>query len=193
MNERENVALFDLDGTLADYDGQMIRDLNALKAPSEQFLTHLDHSGLPDHIEARRRLIKNQPGWWKNLPLTDHGMLMWQLAVDAGFDPHILTQGPLHSPDAWTEKLLWVQEKLFEGEDAQITITRKKGLVYGKVLFDDYVEYIEAWLKWRPRGLVIMPAHHHNAYFSHPNVIRFDGSDEIIEKTKNALEKAMER
>jgi hypothetical protein len=56
--------------------------------------------------------------------------------------------------------------------DAQVTITQDKGLVYGKVLFDDWPGYITRWLEWRPRGLVLMLDHSWNQGFQHDNVIR---------------------
>jgi len=56
----------------------------------------------------------------------------------------------------------------------QVTLTEDKGLVYGKVLVDDWPPYIERWLTWRPRGLVIMPARRWNATFTHPQVLRYE-------------------
>lgn len=67
-----------------------------------------------------------------------------------------------------------------------ITITRDKGLVYGKVLVDDYPGYIERWLKWRKNGLVIMPASKSNKDFKHEQVIRYDGSN--LEEVSLAME-----
>jgi hypothetical protein len=58
-----------------------------------------------------------------------------------------------------------------------VTITHDKGLVYGAVLVDDWPDYILKWLEHRPRGLVIMPAHDHNAGFTHHNVVRYDGTN----------------
>jgi hypothetical protein len=47
-------------------------------------------------------------------------------------------------------------------------------MVYGRVLVDDWIPYGQAWLEWRPRGLLVLPAHAWNAGFEHPNAIRFD-------------------
>ena len=196
MIKKKDIALFDMDGTIVDYQGQMIRDLNLIRGPKEPEILDLDHSdSLPSYLEARRRLIKNQTGWWRNLPWTEHGKLLIDLVRDAGFQIHILTQGPLYSQSAWSEKLLWVQdnEEYIFNEDTEITITRNKSLVYGKVLIDDYPPYIEGWLNHRSRGLVIMPAHKYNQDFKHPNVIRFDGSSTVVKNTAEALEKAKKR
>ena len=56
-------------------------------------------------------------------------------------------------------KVRWVEKHL---GDIDCTITRDKGLVYGKILVDDYSGYIKDWLDFRPRGLVIMPANDYN-------------------------------
>ena len=92
----------------------------------------------------------------------------------------ILTQGPRRVPEAWSGKKEWIDANL---GDVDVTITRDKGLVYGKVLVDDYPKYAERWLEHRPRGLVIMPEHKYNKGYSHPNVVRYDGSnlDEVRE------------
>jgi len=72
-------------------------------------------------------------------------------------------------------KKLWIDK--YMGKNMDITITRDKGLVYGKVLVDDWPEYIERWLKWRPRGIVIMPANSANLGFSHRQVLRYTGKN----------------
>ena len=98
----------------------------------------------------------------------------------------ILTQGPKKNPASWSGKKKWIDKNL--GQDVDITITRDKGLVYGKVLVDDYPGYIEKWLQWRERGLVIMPANELNKYFVHPQVIRYDGTN--LNEIAIAMEKA---
>ena len=42
--------------------------------------------------------------------------------------------------------------------------------------YPELVEF-ERWLEWRPRGLVVLPAQPWNHGFSHPNAIRYDGSN----------------
>jgi hypothetical protein len=70
---------------------------------------------------------------------------------------------------AWAEKVLWCEKHI---PDAEITITYKKGLSYGKVLYDDYPPYIFEWLKWRPRGRVLMLDAPYNQDTSHPRILR---------------------
>jgi len=97
-----------------------------------------------------------------------------------------LTQGPRKNPYAWSGKKKWIDRNL--GEDQDVTMTRDKGLIYGKILVDDFTGYVERWLGWRKRGLVIMPASKENEGYSHEQVIRYNG--ENLEEVREAMEKA---
>ena len=184
MSRINRIALIDMDGTVVDYDGQMRVDLERLRAPSEPHYDLLGPGDHPSYIEARMSLIKRQPGWWRNLPKLQVGMQIVEILRSMKFSLHILTKGPYKTTTAWTEKVDWARENL---PDAQITITEEKGLVYGKVLVDDWPPYVESWLKNRPRGLVIMPAHPWNAHIVHPNIVRFDGTRETYEPMYDRL------
>jgi len=60
----ERVALFDLDGLLADYDVAMSRQMRLLQAPGEEPYGHRFPDGQePPHLEARRKLVQRQPGF----------------------------------------------------------------------------------------------------------------------------------
>jgi 5'-nucleotidase len=59
------------------------------------------------------------------------------------------------------------------------------------VLVDDWPPYVERWLQWRPRGLVILPAQRWNEGFSHPNALRYDGSN--LAQVREALARIRER
>jgi phosphoglycolate phosphatase-like HAD superfamily hydrolase len=187
-----NIGLFDLDGSLADYAGQLKQDLS--KVLNKTDLDKLNELGVwaVDEFEPFKsliRLIRHQPNWWKNLPLIGNGLGIFDLAAKIGFKNHILTKGPKHYPQAWKEKVEWCQH-LF-GKDIDIHITSDKGLVYGKFLYDDYPEYMERWVKRRPRGLGIMPVNDFNKNFNHPRVIKWDGTN--YDEVKIALEKCFER
>lgn len=175
-DNNENIALFDMDGTLCDYHGQMETDLEEIRAPDEPAFEFefVGDDKIPAYIRKRMFLIRNQPGWWTKLAVYDDGWNVYGAIRDLGFKIHVLTKGPYKSVAAWSEKVQWVRTNM--SPDVQITITEDKGLVYGKILVDDYPDYITRWLEWRPRGLVIMPAHPYNKDFSHPNVFRYDGS-----------------
>jgi len=182
------VALVDMDNTLVDYEGQLLKDLGNLRSPEEQEVGV--YEPWPDHIRARARLIKDKDGWWRNLPDFKLGWDVYRILHDLEFDVHILTKGPNNAPQAWTEKVQWCQKNLEDSDDS-ITITGDKSLVYGRVLVDDYPGYMDRWLKWRPRGLGIMPAHHYNEGYKHPNVIRYDGTN--LEEVRRILAIVKER
>lgn len=166
----EPIALVDLDGTLADFDGSMAAKLAALRSPGED--PDIEAYGKEKHpwLEARRDVIKSQPGFWRNLPRITDGFAVLEMIRRVGFEVHVLTKGPFRTTMAWTEKVEWCRANL---PDIPVTITEDKGLVYGRVLFDDWPPYIERWLAWRPRGLVIMLDHPWNQGFEHPNVLRY--------------------
>jgi len=177
---QELVALIDMDGTVADFDRAMQRDLARLASPGEM-VPLLGPGGDmdPAWLKARKKLIKTQPGWWRNLPEHGTGMGVYAHLRDAGFTMMVLTKGPHTSTHAWTEKVEWCRHHI---PDALITITEDKGLVYGKVLVDDWPNYGIRWLQWRPRGLLIVPAWSWNTLDKypeelHPNILRLTGND----------------
>jgi hypothetical protein len=72
----DHVALFDLDSSLADFEGALRAGLNALRGPSEPEIaatTDLHELELQHpYVRARMDLIKAQPGFWSHLkPLED--------------------------------------------------------------------------------------------------------------------------
>lgn len=171
--EHNRVALLDLDSSLADFEASMTEKLSKLMSPEE--LAVLDMSlyrypnKSPDWMRARKDLIKRQPGFWRELPEIPFGMELYALFGQLNYWRMILTKGPSTNSPAWTEKVEWCMAHV---PDAEITITHDKGLVYGKILYDDYPPYIRRWLEWRPRGKVLMLDAPHNQDFEHPNVLR---------------------
>lgn len=187
MENNEKIALFDMDGTLADYDGQLLKDLKKISSPYEPPITgDKDIHSIGGYIESRRHMITSQVGWWLNLKKFQLGFDILELCKEVGFQIVILTKGPSTKFSAWSEKVEWCNKHLKEYIKG-VTITNDKGLVYGRVLVDDYPDYITSWLKHRPRGLVIMPAHDFNKNFKHPNVVRYDGTN-LDEVRKRLLE-----
>ncbi len=182
----DNVALFDMDGTLCDYDGQILKDLERLRGDEEPHFVGPIRKG-PDHIKARVDAITATSEWWKNLPKLELGWEILKIAQEQGYRIMILSQAPIDNPEAWSGKIKWLQKHL---PDVDMTLTRDKGLVYGKLLVDDYPEYILRWLTWRRNGLVIMPSNDSNSGFEHKQVIRYDGSN--IEEIKQAMTRLKE-
>jgi FMN phosphatase YigB (HAD superfamily) len=188
----EKIALFDMDGTLCDYDKAMQRDLKKIITPGEVIPTNL-HEARQKYWRNRVDIIRVQPGWWAKLPKFKLGFQILKIAQNCGFQIHILTKGPSSKPNAWREKVEWIRMQR-ELDDAKITITEDKGLVYGRILVDDFPPYVMRWLEWRPRGLVIMPAQPWNeGMAASPNIMRYDGSRPMRQKIKTAIEKAYRR
>ncbi|MEK6895552.1 MAG: hypothetical protein AABX48_03450 [Nanoarchaeota archaeon] len=170
----ENVALFDMDGTLCGYDSALRKSLQELRSSYEPEIGDVFREE-PDYIKNRIKLITSSEEWWAKLPRLKFGGDILKVARNLDYRIMILTQGPRRNPASWAGKKRWVDANL--GEDTDVTITRDKGLVYGRVLVDDFPEYIERWLEWRKRGLVIMPANEGNKNYRHPQVIRYDGKN----------------
>lgn len=171
----EDIALFDMDGTLCDYDLALRKSMEELRSPFEPPYAGVPKDDDSAYLRARADLIRSKTNWWAELPRFELGFDIWELADNLGYRRMILTQGPKRNPKSWMGKKMWIDKNI--GTDVDITITRDKGLVYGKILVDDWPDYITRWLEWRPRGFVIMPAQKHNAGFVHEQVIRYDGKN----------------
>lgn len=168
---RDNlVGLVDLDGTLANYSKGVLEGLEKLRGPDEE-MVFPNFGEEPEHIKNRIKAIRAQPGWWEDLEPLPLGFDILALLRKYGFRINILTKGPWSNSASWTEKVNWCRKYV---PDAAVTISEDKSIVYGKVLVDDYIPYVEGWLEYRPRGLVIMPAQPWNVGYEHPNVIRCD-------------------
>lgn len=182
MMQDPPIGLFDLDGTLADYESALRSSLR-LVYPGLSDSENLWDREKDPQFKAVCDLIKSQPGWWAGLPMIRSGLKILLESIRIGFDCHVLTKGPSRHPIAWKEKVEWCQTKL--PYDIDIHIVSDKKLVYGKFLFDDYPDYMSRWLQHRPRGLGIMPATKFNAHFSHPNVVKWTGTN--LEEVRAAL------
>lgn len=190
----EKIALFDLDGSLADFDGAMRRDLRSMRFPDEPDIAgDTDLHDLEDrfsYIRARMDFIKSKRGWWRELPRIESGFAIVRAAQTIGYHIDILTKAPRKQPQAWMEKVEWCEEQP-ELVEADIHLAMNKGLVYGKLLFDDFPKFMDQWLRHRPRGLGIMPVTPYNAEYSHPNVVRYDGTntDAVISAMQSAYDR----
>jgi 5'-nucleotidase len=175
------IALFDLDGCLVDYEGQMRADLATLRSPGEPdplLIKNLWQSKKEPWLKARMKLIKMRPGWWRNLPPFKLGWDVFAMCQEIGFERQILTKGPTCKSHVWAEKVDYVRNNP-DLKNCIVHISEAKGQVFGRVLVDDYGPYVTAWLEHRPRGLVIMPVHEYNVDYQHPNVIHYTGENEF--------------
>ncbi len=183
------VAQIDLDGTLANYNKAILEGLELLRGPDEEII-HPNFGEEPPHIKNRIRAIRAKPGWWRDLEPIPLGFKVLDILRKYGFNLNILTKGPWSNSASWTEKVDWCRKYV---PDAAVTITENKSNVYGKILMDDYIPYVEGWLEFRPRGLVIMPACPWNEGFEHPNVIRLteDNLHEVEVRIVELVEKSL--
>lgn len=187
MND-DRVALVDMDGTIADYDKALIAWMNKLRGPGESEYT----GRIPDdpYLEARRKLITMHSSFWENLEPIQRGFDIVEDLKTIGFSIHILTQGPRTNPEAWSGKVRWAERHM---PNIPLTITRNKSLSYGRILFDDYPPYFTAWLKVRPRGLVVAVEHPWNRDVEHPNLVKYDGTYERRKAIFHRMEQAFNR
>lgn len=186
MDSQKRIALFDMDNTLFDLKNRMKEELEKMKGPSEASID--DPFEDTPHLNARRHVIKRVPGFWRSLPRYQPGWDIMDMARSIGFDIHILTKGPNKLGLAWMEKMECIHDHF--GDEVTLHISEDKSVTYGRVLVDDYPNYLEPWLKHRHRGLAIMPAHSYNKEFKHPNVIRYKKN---IKEVKKALQCAFDR
>lgn len=191
----DRVALFDLDDTLANYTKSIREQMSRLRSPlEEEYIDRHEKGEEPPYQEARRKLIQGQPGFWRNLDPLLVGFEIVEEARLLKFEMHVLTKGPTKNSNAWSEKLEWSQKHF---EDAIVTVTGKKSLVYGRVLVDDFPTYFRSWIRVRKNGLVICVAQPWNADYAvggkkeHPNVLRYDGTNR--EELRKRLRQAYER
>jgi 5'-nucleotidase len=184
------IALLDMDGTVADYASQMLHDLKALASPDEPELTRENMWNMGDWLEHRMWVIKKQPGWWLNLPRYKPGFEILEVLLSVGFKVMVLTKGPSHTTAAWTEKVEWCHKNLPKSVKTVIT-EDAKDIVFGRVFVDDYVPFMEPWLKRRPRGLGIMPLDSGNGDFNHARVVHYDGTN--IERVRSQVQRAYDR
>lgn len=187
--DEKPIALIDMDGTLADYTGAVMAGLEKIRSGEDLHWTPEDEDTHP-WLKERIRMIKRQPNFWLDLEPLLNGFIITGMLIEEGYELHILSRGPYNLPEAWDQKFRWCRKYL---PTAKITITHDKSLVYGRILVDDWPDYVVPWLEHRPRGLVIMPAQPWNENFQHPNVIRFDGSDESIAKVRAAIKAQKEQ
>jgi 5'-nucleotidase len=190
MSSRK-LALIDLDGTLADYDGAMGKALEAMRSPLEE--PYSDKYRNLAWWKARRDAIARVPGFWENLPPIEEGMRVLSAIQRHGFECMVLSKGPSSKSLAWAEKVNWCRKHI---PDIPVCLTEDKQMVYGRVLFDDWPAYYQPWLDHRPRGLVICLARPQNEHIPDQykdRVVRHDGSMESARRVQEALIAAYNR
>lgn len=164
---------FDLDGTLADYSGELARRMNLIRAESEpEFLPeYFDNKRIwPDFVEARRSLITEREEFWTSLPVLSDGLAILKLLESMSARIFILSKGPRTKPEAWSGKHKWVAEHF---PNLPLNIVSGKSRFDADILVDDYPPYVTDWLAKHPNGLAVVPARPWNREVEGaPNVLR---------------------
>lgn len=200
--KKDRVGLWDMDGSLFNHDEAVLRELDKLASPGEEPIVDLHAADKEPHLKARIDLIRMQPGFWRNLRPINAGFALYLKAAQIGFTNQILTKGPATKPNAWTEKFECCRHHF--GPDINVhicccqdppdkteTYGGGKGLVYGYFLYDDFPDYMAAWLKYRPRGWGFMPVTPHNLHHEiakHPRVIMYDGSNDSFRQVAEKMQ-----
>jgi len=185
--ETQNIALFDMDGVLCDYDKALIKDYNKIKSKSDPEFKNYSKKIIP-FIQNRKDIIRRQPGWWENLEKKRLGFEILKIAREVGLSIYILTHAQEKFPNSWAEKVRWVKKHV---KNAQIIMAEEKWVVYGKVLIDDHPLNAKKWLNARRHGLVIMPIQKYNKNFKHERCIKTNGKN--LNKIRKALNLAKNR
>lgn len=91
--QAEKIALFDMDGTLANYDEGVRHGLAKISSPTDPPITVHDRAAAPWLVE-RLNMVRHQRDWWLNLGVLEQNMRVLRAAQEIGFKIHILTKGP---------------------------------------------------------------------------------------------------
>lgn len=169
MNDEPPVALVDMDGTICNYYERLEADVRRILG--DDFEKVSPHTRRAIELVARQR-----EGWYRELEPLPLGFEIVKILKEIGFRLMILTKGNPRTPNAYNEKVEWCVKYIPE---AEITITQDKGIVYGKILVDDWVPYVTRWLEHRPRGLVLMPDQKWNRDFTHGQAARISTAKDL--------------
>jgi hypothetical protein len=190
MKKEKPVILFDMDGVLCDYPRQLKKDMKKIAGPEEKHIFKIHDRSAPKYIKQREQLIKSRAQWWADLPIYQPGWDLLKAARKIGYRIMILSKMSSSNPTASAAgKRRWIEKHL--GTTADVTFGDDKGLVYGRVLVDDYPEFLLKWLAHRPRGLAIMPLNSSNRDFHHPQVLRYNGKN--LARVKKLLKESYAR
>lgn len=177
------IAYFDLDNSLADYEQAVLDGLESLRSPNEEITTSII-GRLPDHIFRRKCLITSSVDFWVNLKPIDLGFQVIEICKKIGYKIVVLTCTPKLNPNAATGKLIWSQKHL--GKDIDFKLVSQKNIDFGHVLYDDFPEYMDGWLKTNPNGLGLVPSCSHNVNYNNNQTVKvnFENLDHVYNLLK---------
>lgn len=171
--------LYDVDGTLFNFEKKIIQDLNAMNSPNEQEITALYREDIPDHLWDRMTYIKNQPGWWFTLPKIDNGFKLWEFTKNRGFRHVIVAKAPSCNELAIAEKIINIRKHFGRNVPFHIVSDEEsyvKTDVKGDIIVEDSAMFAENWLEANPLGWSILMDNKYNKDFNHDRCVRFNGA-----------------
>ena len=178
MNKK--TILFDLDDTLAAYSESLMEKLLKLQKPNDPPIASLNYLKAHPIHRQRMEIIKEDIEFWFFLPRLKLGFDILDIAVNNNYFVNIATKGPNHYPAAWSGKFEWCQKELSHIK-YDVTITTNKNYVHGDILVDDTPDVAIEWLSYHPNGKIIMPEQVHNKHFTHEKVLKYTGSENLID------------
>jgi 5'-nucleotidase len=140
MAERPTV-LVDMDGVMADFDGEVSRRLGdqipgfILPDPSTDFYI-TKRLNDPEHVRVARG-IQAAEGFFRNLRPIENALNGWEALKDLGYHPRICSS-PLRS-NLWcvADKLAWLDEHLGAQVAEEAVFDKDKSGYEGIALIDD--------------------------------------------------------
>ena len=69
----EDIALYDMDGTLCDYDAALKKSMEELRYPNEPPYAGVPRDNTPPYLRARSDLIRSKTDWWAKVAGTAVG------------------------------------------------------------------------------------------------------------------------
>lgn len=167
MNSR--IALFDMDGTLSDYDHAMLKHQRAISPDPANVEVIRDTA--PSHELKLREYIWKQPGFWEEQKILSSGNQVFNLMLSLGFIPKIVTKAPYLNDNAWVEKVRWAR-KYYHNVDILILSGSRRN-VYGKVLVDDNLDNVDEWLDAWEDGKALIPTRTPTYNYKHPRAMHY--------------------
>lgn len=143
------IIWFDLDGVLADFDGEFAR------------LTGLDwKERIEETWKEKWAAINAHPEFFLNLPWVEGARELWDWC--AGFDRRVLSAASSNCLPSLTHKLQWCHRELgMSGNAVVIVGHRRQKATFATpdgILIDDKLENIQEWVKAGGIGIVFETA-----------------------------------
>lgn len=136
------IILVDLDGPLADAEGQFL-EIWREKFPSEFFLPTEERKDFyltdeyPENLKEKIESITTESGFFASLPPVKGGINAIEEMVFLGLRVFICTSAIYKNKNCLTEKKLWIKKYLGEDLARFAIFTKDKTIVKGNYLIDD--------------------------------------------------------